>query len=39
MAERTQNQAINAIKYFYENVVKRDKMFIDDVFEDENWEQ
>jgi len=28
IAERTQNQAINAIKYFYENVLHRDKMFI-----------
>ncbi len=28
IAERTQNQAINAIKYFYENVLHREKMFI-----------
>jgi len=29
IAESTQNQAINAIKYFYKNVVGREKMFID----------
>lgn len=29
IAERTQNQVINALKYFYENVVGRDKMFIE----------
>ncbi len=28
MAERTQNQAINAFKYFYENIVGKEKMFI-----------
>lgn len=28
IAERTQNQAINAIKYFYEKVLHREKMFI-----------
>ena len=27
--ERTQNQAINAIKFFYEKVLKREQMFID----------
>ena len=29
ISESTQNQAINAIKYFYENVVGREKMWID----------
>ena len=29
IAERTQNQMINALKYFYEKILNREKMFID----------